>query len=62
MRSLGYGKDYRYDHGEPGAHATGQQYFPDGMGEPIYYEPTARGLEIRIAERLAELRKTRSGR
>jgi putative ATPase len=62
MRSLGYGTDYRYDHGEPDAHAAGQHYFPDGMGEPIYYEPTARGLEIRIAERLAELRKGRGRR
>ena len=57
MRGLGYGKEYRYDHDEAGARAEGQNYFPDGMGAPIYYEPTSRGLEIKIAERLAELRK-----
>ena len=56
MRSLGHGKGYRYDHDEADAHAAGQRYFPTGMGGPIYYEPPARGLEIKIAERLAELR------
>jgi len=59
MRGLGYGRDYRYDHEEAGAHAEGQRYFPEGMGAPVYYEPAPRGLEIRIAERLAELRKNR---
>jgi putative ATPase len=59
MRGLGYGREYRYDHAEAEAHAAGQRYFPEGMGEPIYYEPGGQGLEIRIAERLAELRKRR---
>jgi putative ATPase len=59
MRGLGYGRDYRYDHGEADAHAAGQRYFPDELGAPVYYEPAPRGLEIRIAERLAELRKAR---
>jgi len=57
MRGLGYGKDYRYDHDEADAQAAGQRYFPEELGAPIYYNPSGRGLEIKIAERLAELRK-----
>src|SRR5262249_17532028 len=57
MRGLGHGRDYRYDHDEADAHAAGQRYLPAELGEPLYYEPTGRGLEIKIAERLAELRK-----
>jgi putative ATPase len=59
MRGLGHGRDYRYDHDEAGAHAEGQRYFPEQMDSPTYYEPAPRGLEIRIAERLAELKKVR---
>jgi putative ATPase len=59
MRGLGHGKEYRYDHAEADAHAAGQRYFPDELGTPVYYEPSTRGLEIKIAERLAELRKGR---
>jgi putative ATPase len=57
MKGLAYGKGYRYDHDEADAHAAGQKYFPPELGEPRYYEPTERGLEARIRERLAELRK-----
>jgi putative ATPase len=57
MRGLGYGRDYRYDHDEADAHAKGQRYLPEQIGASTYYEPAPRGLEIRIAERLAELRK-----
>lgn len=56
MKKMGYGKTYRYDHNEPGAFARGQTYFPDEMGEKCYYHPTSRGLEIKIAEKLAQLR------
>lgn len=56
-RSLGHGRDYRYPHDEPEAYAAGVSYFPDGMKNPRYYEPTDRGLEMRIAERLARLRQ-----
>ncbi len=55
-RSLGHGRDYRYPHDEPEAYAAGVSYFPDGMTPSRYYEPTDRGLEARIAERLARLR------
>ncbi len=56
MNAIGYGKDYRYDHNEPYAFAAGQSYFPESMGEKIYYEPVSRGLEIKIAEKLAFLK------
>ena len=55
-RSLGHGRDYRYPHDEPEAYAAGVSYFPEGMASASYYEPTDRGLEARIAERLARLR------
>lgn len=57
MKELGYGKAYRYAHDEPEAYAAGEQYFPYGMGEPRYYQPAPRGLEIKIAEKLAHLRE-----
>ncbi len=56
MEGLGYGERYRYAHNEPGAFSPGQTYFPKEMGEQIYYEPTNRGLEIKIAEKLKQLR------
>jgi len=57
-KELGYGKGYRYAHNEPGAFSKGQSYFPEEMGEQIYYEPTDRGLETKIREKLKELRST----
>jgi putative ATPase len=56
MKTLGYGREYRYAHDEAGAYAAGESYFPDGMPQVSWYRPTDRGLEARIAERLAELR------
>ena len=56
MKELGYGREYRYAHDEAGAYAAGESYFPDGMPEISWYKPTDRGMEARIAERLAELR------
>jgi len=56
MKNLGYGKDYRYAHDEDDAYAAGEDYFPEGMPEVKWYEPTDRGLEAKIAERLAYLR------
>jgi putative ATPase len=56
MKELGYGRDYRYAHDEPGAYAAGENYFPDGMTPPRLYEPTERGLEAKIKARLDELR------
>ena len=57
MKELGYGKAYRYAHDEPEGYAAGEDYFPEGMDDPGYYQPVARGLEIRIAEKLAHLRE-----
>jgi putative ATPase len=56
MKSLDYGKDYRYAHHEKEAYAAGEKYFPDEMDEREYYHPVERGLEIKIAEKLAHLR------
>ncbi len=56
MKDLGYGKDYRYAHDERGGYAAGESYLPDGMSAPRWYQPTERGLEARIRERIAELR------
>ncbi|MGH8283435.1 MAG: replication-associated recombination protein A [Gammaproteobacteria bacterium] len=56
MKGLGYGRDYRYAHDEEDAYAAGENYFPEAMPRKTYYHPVARGLEIKIAEKLAELR------
>ncbi len=56
MRKIGNAKGYRYDHDEPNAIAGGQTYFPEKMGEQVYYEPVDRGLEIKIKEKLAKIR------
>jgi putative ATPase len=57
MKQLDYGKDYRYAHDEVGGYAAGENYFPEGMLEVGFYEPTGRGLEAKIAEKLAHLRE-----
>jgi len=57
MKELGYGKLYRYAHDEPDAYAAGETYLPDSMAEPGWYQPVARGLEIKIGEKLALLKK-----
>jgi putative ATPase len=57
MKELDYGKDYRYAHDETDAYAAGESYFPEEIGERRYYHPVGRGLEIRIAEKLAQLRE-----
>ena len=57
MKELGYGHEYRYAHDEPNAYAAGETYLPDGMPEPGWYRPTPRGLEIKIGEKLAQLRR-----
>lgn len=56
MKELGYGHAYRYAHDEPGAYAAGETYLPESMAEPGWYQPTPRGLEAKIAEKLAYLR------
>ncbi len=56
MKELDYGKGYRYAHNEEGAFAAGERYLPDGMAEPGFYRPVERGLEIKIAEKLRQLK------
>ena len=55
MKNLDFGKNYRYAHNEEGAYAAGEQYLPDGLEELKFYEPTNRGLEGKISEKLAHL-------
>ncbi|HEV7820157.1 MAG TPA: replication-associated recombination protein A, partial [Burkholderiales bacterium] len=57
MQELGYGHAYRYAHDEPDAYAAGEAYLPDGMREPDWYQPTPRGLEGKIGEKLQRLRE-----
>jgi putative ATPase len=57
MKDLGFGKTYRYAHDEPGAYAAGEHYFPEGMRNPGFYDPTDRGMEAKIREKLAHLRE-----
>jgi len=56
MKELGYGKLYRYAHDEPDAYAAAEVYFPDGMVDPQWYQPTPRGLEGKIGDKLAYLK------
>jgi putative ATPase len=56
MKELGYGKGYRYAHDEEGAYAAGEDYFPEGMEPVEWYRPTERGLEMKIRERLEQLK------
>ena len=56
MKDLDYGKGYRYAHDEAGGFAAGETYLPDAMAPQDFYRPADRGLEIRIGERLRELR------
>lgn len=55
MKELGYGKQYRYAHDEPGAYAAGETYLPEALEGTSFYQPVERGLEIKIAEKLRQL-------
>jgi putative ATPase len=57
MKELDYGKAYRYAHDEPDAYAAGENYLPEDMPKVSWYHPTPRGLEGKIAEKLAHLRE-----
>lgn len=57
MKQLDYGKEYRYAHDEEDAFAAGERYLPEGMADPGFYQPVPRGLEIKIGDKLAELRQ-----
>ena len=61
MKNLGYGKDYRYAHDEEEGYAAGESYFPEGMQRPNWYQPTDRGLEAKIREKLEYLRSLDQG-
>ena len=56
MKGMGYGKEYRYAHDEPAAYAAGENYFPDELVGQVFYRPVSRGMEIKIAEKLAYLK------
>jgi putative ATPase len=62
MKEMGYGKDYRYAHDEPNAYAAGENYFPENLKPRLYYRPVPRGLEEKIAEKLARLRLLDKGK
>ncbi|WP_296500112.1 replication-associated recombination protein A [Rhodoferax sp.] len=57
MKELDYGKGYRYAHDEEGGFAAGERYLPDGMASPGFYRPVERGLELKIADKLRQLKK-----
>ncbi len=56
MKQLDYGKNYRYAHDEQDGFAAGENYFPEDMAEPGWYQPVNRGLEIKIANKLNDLK------
>ncbi len=58
MKDMDYGKNYRYAHDEDDAFAVGETYFPDALGEKLYYHPVERGLEVKIKEKLGRLRES----
>jgi putative ATPase len=55
MKQMGYGREYRYAHEEPQGYAAGERYLPEALGDKRFYEPTDRGLEARIRQRMAQL-------
>lgn len=57
MKDLGHGHHYRYAHDEPNGYAAGERYLPEGMAEPHWYQPVARGLEIKIGQKLRQLKQ-----
>lgn len=56
MAELGYGREYKYAHDYPHHYVTNEQYFPDGMTEHKFYQPSDQGFEQRIRERMNYLR------
>jgi putative ATPase len=61
MKQLGHGANYRYAHDEADGYAAGETYLPAGLEGQRFYEPVPRGLELRIGEKLAELRARDEG-
>jgi putative ATPase len=56
MKDLGYGKEYRYAHNEAHAYAAGENYFPEELRDTQYYQPSSRGLEKKLQEKLQFLK------
>ena len=61
MKALDHGKGYRYAHDEDDGFAAGETYLPQGIEQAAFYQPVERGLEIRIAEKMRELRRRNLG-
>lgn len=61
MKDQGYGAGYQYDHDTEGGF-SGQDYFPDGMNRPVFYDPKGQGREAPIAEKLKQLAALRARR
>jgi len=59
MKELGYGRDYRYAHAEPDAFVPDRN-LPDALGDSVFYEPSERGAEAALAERLRAWRRRRN--
>src|SRR5690606_37581776 len=57
MKQLGFGEGYRYAHDEPGAYAAGEQYLPDGLAGQSFYQPSDRGMEKQLSEKLRYLKQ-----
>lgn len=57
MKKAGFGKHYRYAHDEPNAYAAGENYLPEGLKKPNWYQPVSRGLEIKIGEKMEFLKQ-----
>lgn len=57
LKQSGYGAEYRYAHDEPNGYAAGENYLPEELKDQVYYHPVERGLEKKIAEKLAYLRE-----
>jgi putative ATPase len=57
MKDLGYGKEYRYAHNENHAYAAGENYFPEALRDTQYYQPSSRGLEKKLQEKLKFLKE-----
>ncbi len=57
MKQMDYGKGYRYAHDEVDGFAAGERYWPDSVSAPVFYQPVERGLEIKIAEKLRDLKR-----
>jgi putative ATPase len=62
MKALGHGEGYQYDHDQDEGFAATQLYWPDGLKPQTFYQPTKRGLEIQISEKLGHMRQLRKSK